>query len=268
MAGAQPEYLPVILAHGGERQTARSSSTTSFATISVVNGPIRNEIGMNSGIGAMGPYNHANATIGRAYSLLSHQSAGRLGAGRHLHGLARQLVRLHARRFPEAEERSPWQPFHVQQGFKPTDCTVSIFFGGWYTHAGYGPRETWQEKMIRCLTAIDHYQPPLLVMDPIVAAAVRRSRLRQQGEADRLVRGECATAGARLLGRPVDPDADASARGRRRRAVREPAQGRARRAGARCSSRRTSTSSSPAARRRAPGRCSAAATAAAARARR
>ena len=71
MAGARPEYLPVILALAASGITARSSSTTSLATISVVNGPIRNEIGMNSGIGAMGPYNHANATIGRAYSLLS-----------------------------------------------------------------------------------------------------------------------------------------------------------------------------------------------------
>ena len=41
--------------------------------------------------------------------------------------------------FPEAEERSPWQPFHVQKGFKPTDSTVSIFFGGWYTHVGLRP---------------------------------------------------------------------------------------------------------------------------------
>ena len=82
----------MILAHAASGITARSSSTTSLAMISVVNGPIRNEIGMNAGIGAMGPYNHANATIGRAYNLLSSQRPGRLGAGRHLHGHARQLV--------------------------------------------------------------------------------------------------------------------------------------------------------------------------------
>ena len=76
MAGARPEYLPVILAMAASGQTARSSSTNSFATISVVNGPIRNEIGMDSGIGVMGPYNHANATIGRAYGLLSQNLQG------------------------------------------------------------------------------------------------------------------------------------------------------------------------------------------------
>ena len=76
MAGARPEYLPVILAMAASGITARSSRTTSFATIALVNGPIRNEIGMSSGIGAMGPYNHANATIGRAYGLLSQNLQG------------------------------------------------------------------------------------------------------------------------------------------------------------------------------------------------
>src|SRR4029077_4763893 len=76
MAGARPEYFPVILALASSGVTARSSSTNSFATISVINGPIRNELAMNSGIGVMGPYNHANATIGRAYGLLSQNLQG------------------------------------------------------------------------------------------------------------------------------------------------------------------------------------------------
>src|SRR5262249_18649821 len=76
MAGARPEYFPVILAMAASGITARSSSTTSFSGVALVNGPIRNEIGMNPGIGAMGPYNHANATIGRAYGLLSQNLQG------------------------------------------------------------------------------------------------------------------------------------------------------------------------------------------------
>src|SRR6185295_992158 len=70
MAGADPRYLPVILALAASGITARQSSTSSMANLVVVNGPIRNEIGMNPGLGALGPYNHANATIGRAYGLL------------------------------------------------------------------------------------------------------------------------------------------------------------------------------------------------------
>ena len=168
MAGARPEYFPVILALAASGQTARASSTTSFATISVVNGPIRREIGMDAGIGVLGPYNHANATIGRAFGLLSQNLQGGSVPGESYMGSLGNWYAYTAA-FPENEERSPWQPLHVQKGFKSTDSTVSVFFGGWYTQGGYGPRETWKEKFIRCLTATEHYNPPLIVLDPIAA---------------------------------------------------------------------------------------------------
>jgi hypothetical protein len=168
MAGCKPEYLPVVLAHAASNITARSSSTTSLAMTTVVNGPIANEIGMSSGIGAMGPYNHANVTIGRAYNLLSVNGQGGSVPGDTYMGTLGNAYNYSAT-FAEAEDRSPWQPFHVQQGFKPTDSTVSIFFGGRYTTSGFGPRDTWKEKFIRCITAGDHNQAPLIVMDPLVA---------------------------------------------------------------------------------------------------
>ncbi len=168
MAGAQPEYFPVILALVASGITARSSSTTSLAMISVVNGPIRKEIGMGDGIGAMGPYNHANATIGRAYNLASINGQGGSVPDDTYMGTLGNWYNYSAT-FAEAEERSPWTPFHVDQGWRPEDSTVSIFFGGRYTTSGFGPRETWKEKFIQCITAGDHNQPPLIVMDPIVA---------------------------------------------------------------------------------------------------
>jgi hypothetical protein len=167
MAGARPEYFPVVLALAASGQTARSSSTTSVTAVGIVNGPIRREIGMNTGIGAMGPYNHANATIGRAYGLLSQNLQGgsvpdETYMGTLGNGLADSAC------FAENEERSPWEPLHVQKGFKPGDSAVSVFFGARYIQEGYGPRDTWQEKMRRCLAA-GAYLPPLLVLDPIVA---------------------------------------------------------------------------------------------------
>jgi hypothetical protein len=71
--------------------------------------------------------------------------------------------------FAENEERSPWAPFHVDKGYDRNDSTAAIFFGGWYTQAGFGPRESWQEKFIRCLTAADHFSAPFILMDPLVA---------------------------------------------------------------------------------------------------
>ena len=168
MAGAKPEYFPVILALAASGITARSSSTTSIANIAVVNGPIRNEIGMDSGIGALGLHNHANATIGRAYSLLSQNLQGGSVPGESYMGSLGNWYN-YSSVFPEAEERSPWQPFHVTRGRKPTDSTVSVFFGGWYTHAGFGPRATWQEKFKHCIAAAEHNMPPLFVFDPIAA---------------------------------------------------------------------------------------------------
>src|SRR5712691_4733885 len=49
MAGARPEYLPVILALAATGASARGSTTSSMAAMAVVNGPIRHEIQMNSG---------------------------------------------------------------------------------------------------------------------------------------------------------------------------------------------------------------------------
>ncbi len=168
MAGCKPEYLPVILAQLASGQTARSSSTTSFAVISVVNGPIRKEIGMNDGIGAMGPFNHANATIGRAHNLASQNLQGGSVPGDTYMGSVGNWYNYSAT-LAEAEERSPWRALHVQRGFKPEDSAVSVFFGGRYTQSGFGPRETWQEQFRHSFAGSENHWPPMLLMDPICA---------------------------------------------------------------------------------------------------
>jgi hypothetical protein len=44
-------------------------SATSMVNFHLINGPIRNQMSMNRGIGTQGPGNQANATIGRAATL-------------------------------------------------------------------------------------------------------------------------------------------------------------------------------------------------------
>ncbi len=168
MAGCKPEYLPVVLALAASGQTARSSSTTSFAVLALVNGPVRNEIGMDSGIGVLGPFNHANATIGRAYNLLSQNLQGGCVPGDTFMGSFGNWLNYSAC-FPEAEERSPWAPFHVGKGFRKEESVVSVFFGGRYMLAGFGPRETWKEEFRRALAGCEQHLAPLLVMDPLCA---------------------------------------------------------------------------------------------------
>jgi hypothetical protein len=198
MAGARPEYFPVILALAAGQSTARSSSTTSMANMAVVNGPIRHEIGMNCGIGAMGPYNHANVTLGRAYSLLSQNLQGGSVPGETYMGTLGNGLAYSAC-FAENVERSPWEPLHVQKGFQPTDSAVSVFFGLRYTQEGYGPRETWQEKMRRCLFRGRAF-PAVACHGSDRRTSLRRARHGHQAEAHRLVRGQRAAAGARILG--------------------------------------------------------------------
>ena len=168
MAGAEPEYFPVILAMASSGISGRSSSTTSQATVAIVNGPIRDEIGMNYGVGAMAPYNGANATIGRAYGLLSQNLQGGSVPQESYMGSQGNFLNYNAL-IVENEAASPWEPFHVQHGRKADDSTVSLLLGGWYTIFGSGPRETWQEKFTRSLQACDPFTGPVIALDPLVA---------------------------------------------------------------------------------------------------
>jgi len=170
MAGARPEYFPVILALAASGASARGSTTSSMAAMAVVNGPVRHEIGMNWGIGAMAPYNHANATIGRAYGLLSQNLQGGSVPGLTYLGSQGNNYMYNSITFAENEERSPWEPFHVQHGFKPTDSTVSVFSGCRSTAFTLGLRERhWREHVRNMLRGMDPHNPPTFILDPITA---------------------------------------------------------------------------------------------------
>ena len=170
MAGAKPEYFPVILALAASEVTARASTTSSAAAMAVVNGPIRHEISMNWGIGAMGPYNHANATIGRAYGLLSQNLQGGSVAEITYLGSQGNNYSYTNLTFAENEERSPWEPFHVQHGFKAEQSVVSAFSGCRSTSFHLGLREKhWRQHVVNLIRGMNPHSPPTLVLDPITA---------------------------------------------------------------------------------------------------
>lgn len=131
MAGARPEYFPVILAMA--TMAPFGNSTTSMANMIIVNGPVRQEIGMNSGTDAMGPYNRANATIGRTFTLIS-KSAGDLHAGKTTFGSLGSNLQYNNCCFAENEEALPqgWEPLHAQFGYKKSDNVVTVATGWTY----------------------------------------------------------------------------------------------------------------------------------------
>lgn len=174
MAGAKPEYLPTILAIASSGMSSLFSSTSSFARMAVINGPVRNEINMNSSIGALGPFNHANATIGRAWLLISKNLGGSGLPGSTYLGSQGNALNYNNLTFPEAEEGLPpgWLPLHVQKGFDANESVVSLF-SGWSLNdiAWYSPLP--QHEVIK--NWLSHFfsygtSQATLVLDPIVAA--------------------------------------------------------------------------------------------------
>ena len=82
LAGCQPDYLPVVLAAVEAAGTDTFNihgvlaTTMPVSPVVIVNGPIAQAIGMNSGGNAMGQGNRANATIGRALQLVIRNVGG------------------------------------------------------------------------------------------------------------------------------------------------------------------------------------------------
>jgi hypothetical protein len=178
MAGAGPEHLPVILALASSQEPSMPSSTTSFGRMAVVNGPIREEIGMNSGLGALSPFNHANTVIGRAWTLMTINLAdARLGET--FMGSTGSNLNYNNMLVAENEERSVWRPFHVRKGFREEESTVS-FFQGWSainSMGAAGCRRPAQEEVLIMMQAFPCIHSSLtLVMDPLVA-----HHLKEQG---------------------------------------------------------------------------------------
>jgi hypothetical protein len=170
MAGAKPEFLPVILAIASTGQTSLFTSTNSFTAMVCVNGPITREINMNSSIGALGPFNHANAAIGHAWTLIS-KNLGNGGApGRKYMGSQGQGHNYNNLCFAEREDRLPsgWKPFHVLKGFKPEESAVSLFNGwSWSNIGGFEIKKSITIK--RFFTYQTQCCGQTMVLDPLVA---------------------------------------------------------------------------------------------------
>jgi len=170
MAGAKPEYLPVILALASTNEAAWPSSTTSFARMIVVNGPIRRELGMNSGVGALSPLNRANSVIGRAWTLMT-INFGTTSVGETFMASQGNNLNYNNMCIAENEERSVWEPFHVQKGFKSDESVVSTF-RGWSVLNSMGAinERPPQEETVILLKAFTALQSAAtLIVDPLVA---------------------------------------------------------------------------------------------------
>ena len=143
-AGAKPEHMPVIIAAvkafsllgaskdpllsgtGTNQGKSLLMSTSPQAPLLIVNGPIANKLGINSG-SALGPGkdNEINIVIGRAFYLclknIGYWYPNEMDMDSI--GTTRKFVQCIA----ENESMSPWDPFHVDLGYGVNESTVSVF---------------------------------------------------------------------------------------------------------------------------------------------
>jgi hypothetical protein len=174
MAGARPAHLPVLLAIASTGEPSLPSSTTSFGRMMVVNGPIRHEIGMNCGVGALSPMNLANSVIGRAWTLMT-LTLGNARLGETFLGSLGNNLNYKNMCMAENEEKSVWGSFHVQKGFQPEESVVSLFRGWSFINSMGAPnRRAAHEETAIMLKAFQALRSmATLVMDPLVAKGLR-----------------------------------------------------------------------------------------------
>jgi hypothetical protein len=132
MAGCRPEQMPVIMAMVdcvldpsiGLRTFAMSTGPQ--APIVLVSGPIADEIGMNHGVCALGPgsVSEVNVAIGRALRLIM------MNVGLSYPGISDMDTIGTPMKFSacvaENEDRTPWAPWRMQQGFAAGQSTVTV----------------------------------------------------------------------------------------------------------------------------------------------
>ena len=183
LAGCLPSYLPVLVA------AVRAVTAPAFglaaawrdaagvAPLLIVNGPVRRLIDLNAGAGLFGPGARANATIGRALSLLLRNTCdGRPdGTEATSFGHPGQFTYCIA----EDEEGTNWEPLHVERGLSAETSAVTAVLAGAPHLVRTRPTGS-PEEVLRpvadALSATAHYQGAhVVVLGPVHRAALERA---------------------------------------------------------------------------------------------
>ncbi len=193
MAGCRPEYFPVVLAAVDALMApefnlyALQTTTHQCAVLTIVNGPIAREIGVNSGHNVFGPGWRANAAIGRAVRfVLLNIGGGRPGEvdmatigqpGKFTYCIA------------ENEDANPWEPLHVERGFASDVSTVTLV-GAEGPHNVNDPESLSAESLLTTIagtmavTGANHVYfagEPIVVLCPEHAVMIARDGLTKAG---------------------------------------------------------------------------------------
>ena len=199
MAGCPPEVFPVVLT--ALRALARpevnlrgvNATTHLVAPMVIVHGEIVRTSGFNAGVGAFGPGNRANATVGRAVRLvLLHVAGAKPGFGdAATHGQPAKYTFCAA----ENLEATPWESYPMSLGIDaPSAVTV---------HCGEGPHNVHDaeaagdpalilDKIASAMTSLGQNNAPIsqaeyfIVLGPEHAASIAERAMTRRDVSDYL----------------------------------------------------------------------------------
>ncbi len=202
MAGALPTHMPVIIAAVEALSDKRTRfdtfevSTGSWAPFLLINGPIRTDIHVNCSSGALSPGNIANAAIGRAVGLIVKNVGGARKGIEDMGTLGNPGK--YALVLGENEEESPWEPFHVDSGYKKEDNILTVFFPNRYTMSI--PAQTHAEGIATSLASMGPRSLSALIVIPDHAKILKNEGWTKQQVKDFIVKKSAGPAASGVAG--------------------------------------------------------------------
>ncbi|MDZ4802937.1 MAG: hypothetical protein SGI92_32660 [Bryobacteraceae bacterium] len=135
LAGCQPKHLPLVIAtleamsKPFYNSFGHATTTSSVTPMIMVNGPLRDDMGINYRAGCLGGADgRGSATIGRAVQLCL-RNIGGLRAGESSRTVFGQPARLGGLCFGEWEERSDWPSLAERRGYTRDQEVVTVHGG-------------------------------------------------------------------------------------------------------------------------------------------
>ena len=209
MAGCRPEYMPVLLAIAEvmadpEYGLKHGGSTPGWEAMIIVNGPIREALGIDDGQGAQRPGNQANTSIGRFYRLFA-RNVPRFLPGSTDMATFGQMFRAVVAENERACAAMGWTPLHVTRGFKADESVVTVTS----VRAASDPFATagetaerhldtivdWVKRMIEPYQSSRGYiESHVLLLTPVIASLLAKAGYSKQDVADYLVKGAVVPA--------------------------------------------------------------------------
>ena len=209
MAGCRPEYMPVLVAivevmADPEYGMKHGGSTPGWEAMIILNGPIREQLGLNDKQGAQRPGNQGNTSIGRFYRLFA-RNIPRFLPGTTDMATFGQMFRAVVAENEQACGEMAWEPLHVTRGFKPADNVVTITSvrtaSDPFSTAGESAERhldyivDWVKRMMEPYQSSRGYiESHVLLLTPVIASILAKAGYSKRGVAEYLMKNATVPA--------------------------------------------------------------------------